>query len=103
MEYTWTRQSGATPFVVDTASVTPAATIDPSPERAEAGGLLADMYRYLSANAEQHPALGDAIAALSSAVAAYRTGQTADPMAGARSVFAAIQTARVADASLPVP
>lgn len=66
-----------------------------------AGGILADLYRYLESNAVDHPALAPAIPALSDAVAEHRSGQAADPLAGARAVYATIQEARRADPALP--
>jgi hypothetical protein len=72
-----------------------------SPQRVKAGALLGDLYGYLRANALDHPALAAAIPVLSSAVAEYRTGQAADPVAGVRAVYAAIETARRSDPTIP--
>jgi hypothetical protein len=106
MEFTFTRPTdGAQHGVVFSTASAPATAAGAAntQDRTTAGSLLVDLFQYLSANAERHPVLADAISVLSSAVAEYRTGQAADPLAGPRRVFGAIQAARLADQSLPVP
>src|SRR3954463_2497394 len=98
--------------VVSAQSVTPAAGSPPrpiegvarpgSPQAAEvvaaqrvfAAKVLRDLYEYLRANVEAHPALAPAIPAMSQAVAEYRAGTEVDPFHGARQVYPVIQQAR---------
>jgi len=109
MEFTWNRvEAAARGRIVAPASVAPAAvapgatpvtTADPM--RAKAGELLGQLYGYLRDNAVAHPALAGAIGVLSSAVGEYRAGRAADPIAGVRKVYAAIEAARRGDPSIP--
>jgi hypothetical protein len=111
MLYTWSRQADtAHNQVVGAATAAPAATTAapfspqaavPTEGRAQAGALLVELFEYLRANAEQHPALADAIPMLTAAVADFRTGQANDPFAGPRAVYAAIENARRRDPSIP--
>jgi hypothetical protein len=93
--------SSAGPAVAPAAAGAPETTPAQDPQRDKAGALLAELYEYLKANARQHPALAPAIPALSSAVALHRAGQNADPFAGVRTVYNAIQAARRIDPSTP--
>lgn len=109
MGFTWNRaEAAARGQIVAPASVAPtavapgaAAVTTADPTRAKAGELLGELYGYLRDNALAHPALAGAIPVLSSAVADYRTGRAADPVAGVRQVYAAIEAARRGDPSIP--
>ena len=108
MEFTWNRaEAAARGQIVAPASVAPAAvaprpaSVAADPMRVKAGQLLGELYGYLRDNAVAHPALAGAIPVLSSAVAEYRTGRAADPVAGVRKVYAAIEAARRGDPSIP--
>lgn len=90
-----------TPVEAVARLVSPAAADTVAQQRTLAGTILAELYRYLAANAAQHPALAGAIPVLRDAVAEYAAGQSADPFSGARKVFAVIQQARASDASIP--
>jgi len=105
--------------VVSAQSVTPVAASPPRPvdalaravspatadvvaqQRTLAAGILRDLFGYLSANVEAHPALAPAIPAMSQAVAEYQAGTEADPFHGARRVYALIQQARQTDPAIP--
>jgi len=89
------------PIEVLARAVSPAAADAVAHQRVLAAGILRDLYGYLSANVEAHPALAPAIPALSRAVAEYQAGTEADPFHGAREVYALVQQARQADPSLP--
>jgi hypothetical protein len=102
----------ATRTVTPASAPVPAPRVDPTavgapapaaadPQRALAASVLVDLYGYLQTHAEQHLALAPAIPALRDAVAAYRTGQAADPLAGPRAVYAVIEQARSVDPSIP--
>jgi hypothetical protein len=105
MSFAWNKtEAAATGALVAPAAAAAPVAVAPvadSPQRAKAGALLGDLYGYLRDNALAHPTLAAAIPVLSSAVAEYRTGQAADPVAGVRAVYAAIETARRGDASIP--
>jgi hypothetical protein len=109
MEFTWNRAEAAArgqvvaPAAVAPAAVAPAAgpVTTADPVRVKAGALLGELYAYLRDNAVAHPSLAGAIPVLSSAVAEYRTGRAADPVAGVRKVYAAIEAARRGDPSIP--
>jgi|GEM_PF-3520968 len=73
------------------------------PSRRQAGELLVQLFRYLDANALDHPALLPVIGGLRDAVAGYRAGTAGDPLAGVRAVVAAIAAARAEDPALPEP
>jgi hypothetical protein len=119
MTITWNRQAAAAAGQIVSAAAVAAPPAAPGPgttttifspqdaaaaqQRAKSGLLLSQLYGYLRDNAEQHPRLAAAIPLLSSAVAEYRTGQAQDPIAGVRSVYAAIETVRRADPSIPEP
>ncbi len=116
MGYTWTRGATRTDdgrAVLDPASVAPAlavaAAVSPqaaaamTQQRAQAGAILVDLYRYLAAHAERHPTLVSALPAMRAAVAEYRAAMSPDPLNGARTVYAAIQGARRTDPALPDP
>jgi hypothetical protein len=118
MTITWNRQAAAAAGQIVTAAAVAAPAATPpgqstttfrpqdaaaAQQRAKAGLLLSQLYGYLRDNAEQHPRLAAAIPLLSSAVADYRTGRAQDPIAGVRSVYAAIETVRRADPSIPEP
>jgi len=114
-----TFQRGDTANFVSAQSVTPMGASPPRPiealaravspqaadvvaaQRVLAAKLLRDLFTYLSANVEAHPALAPAIPALSQAVAEYRSGTEVDPFHGARGVYALIQQARQADPTIP--
>ena len=101
---TWNRAGGAVEPSSTGPAVTPAAAEPPTDQATQyekAGVLLTELYDYLKANARAHPALAPAIPALSAAVAAYRAGRAADPFAGVRTVYHAIQVARRIDPSTP--
>jgi hypothetical protein len=72
-------------------------------QRAKAGLLLSQLYGYLRDNAETHPQLAVAIPLLSSAIADYRAGLGPDPVAGVRTVYAAIEDVRRGDPAVPEP
>jgi hypothetical protein len=104
MSFAWNRTEAvaAGSLVAPAAAAAPVAVAAaPTPQQAKAGALLGELYGYLRDNALAHPGLAAAIPVLSSAVAEFRTGQAADPVAGVRSVLAAIETARRADPSIP--
>jgi hypothetical protein len=89
------------PIDVLARAVSPATADAVAQQRTLAAGILRDLYRYLSANAEAHPALAPAIPAMSQAVAEYQAGIEADPFHGARQVYALIQQARQLDPTIP--
>lgn len=106
MTFAWNRtEAGAVGALFAPAAAGPEVGAAPaaadSPQRVKAGALLGDLYGYLRENALDHPTLAAAIPVLSSAVAEYRTGQAADPVAGVRAVYAAIETARRGDPTIP--
>ena len=83
------------------AAVSPQTAATVSEQRSHAGAVLVELFQYLDANAEAHPALAPAISLLASAVAQWRTGTSADPFAGVRAVYDAIQSVRRDDPSVP--
>jgi hypothetical protein len=89
------------PIEVLARAVSPQAADAVAQQRTLAAGILRDLYAYLAANAEAHPALAPAIPAMSQAVAEFQAGTEADPFHGARQVYALIQQARQADPALP--
>lgn len=93
--------SAPTPIQMLARAVSPQAADAVAQQRTLAATILRDLYTYLTANVEAHPALAPAIPALSSAAAEYRTGTSADPFHGARQVYAVIQQARRSDATIP--
>jgi hypothetical protein len=112
MSFTWNRESAAAAGQIVTAAAVAAPTAVPTwtapdpagaEQRAKAGELLSQLYGYLRDNAVQHPELATAIPLLSSAIADHRSGQGADPVAGARAVYAAIENVRRGDPSIPEP
>jgi hypothetical protein len=105
MAFTWNRAEAAAAggFVATAAAALPVAAVAPvtDPLRVRAGALLGELYGYLRDNTPAHPGLAGVIPLLSSAVAEYRTGRAADPVAGVRTVYAAIEAARRGDPSIP--
>ena len=95
--------AGSPPRPIDALAraVSPQAADAVAQQRTLAAGILRDLYGYLSANVEAHPALAPAIPAMSQAVAEYQAGIEADPFHGARQVYALIQQARQADPTIP--
>lgn len=71
--------------------------------RAQAGGLLVDLFRYLETWAPEHPVLLPAIVALRDAVADYRSAGIEQVFDGIRRVVGAINGARAVDRTLPEP
>lgn len=103
MDYTFSRDAGDTalrPFSTALLEARPAA-FEPDPRRTRAGELLGQLFTYLEDNAEQHPALMSVAPVLSSAVAAWRAGQSSDPYDGVQRVLQAVQAVRATDPSIP--
>lgn len=95
-------RSGAGTVGVASFAVAPAGAAPPSPDRAQAGALLVQLFQYVERHLDGHPGLTPAIAALRDALAAYRTSG-GDPFGGVRTVVAVIQSARASDPALPEP
>lgn len=103
MEYTFNRGDGAavmTPLSVVPLDAGPAA-FAADPRRERAGEMLVQLFTFLEDNAEQHPALMSVGPVLSSAVAAWRSGQSRDPYDGVRKVLQAVHAVRATDPSIP--
>ncbi|SDR98649.1 hypothetical protein [Microlunatus soli] len=109
MTFTWNRSK--LPQDQDRAALLPASTPAPAaaaapvddPRWQQVGNLIIGLYDYLRTNVDAHPALAAVIPTLSSAVADYRSRQSADPFDPVRTVLAAVQQQRARDSSIPEP
>lgn len=100
MPFTWAPD--ADPNLNLSADSPPLAALSDD-QRRHVKSLMEMAIRYLGDNAPAHPGLASAIEEMTSAVAAFRAGQTNDPYYPFRRVVQAIEAQRRTDPSIPKP